>query len=62
MSVAQKQSVTGAPPAGECEEDKLHALRAAIEPAWEQAQQGDFADYALEKSLKKLRKMAKASG
>ena len=60
VSMAQKQS--DAPPAGEREEDKLHALRAAIEPAWEQAEQGDFADYTLEKSLKKLRKMAKASG
>ena len=61
---AQKQSVKGAPPTGEaeCEEDKLCALRAAIEPAWEQARQGNFADYTLEKSLKKLRKMAKVSG
>ena len=60
VSIAQKQSDT--PPAGEREEDKLCVLRAAIEPAWEQARQGNFADYTLEKSLKKLRKMAKASG
>lgn len=38
----------------ESEEAKLQRLRDAIEPAWQQAEQGEFADYSLEKSLAKL--------
>lgn len=34
---------------------KLHRLRDAIEPAWQQAENGEFADYSLEKSLAKLK-------
>ncbi len=39
----------------ETDEVKLHRLRDAIEPAWQQADRGEFADYSLEKSLAKLR-------
>jgi antitoxin ParD1/3/4 len=35
---------------------KLQRLRDAIEPAWQQAERREFADYSLEKSLAKLRK------
>lgn len=37
------------------EEIKMQKLRQAIEPAWEQADNGEFADYSLEKSLQKMR-------
>ncbi|WP_068081854.1 type II toxin-antitoxin system ParD family antitoxin [Polycladidibacter stylochi] len=39
----------------ESEELKLQCLRDAIEPAWQQAERGEFADYSLEKSLNKLK-------
>ncbi len=42
----------------ETEEIKLQKLRDAIEPAWQQADRGEFADYSLEKSLGKLRAAA----
>ena len=38
----------------ETDEARLHRLRDAIEPAWQQAERGEFADYSLEKSLAKL--------
>ena len=41
--------------ADETDELKLQRLREAIEPAWQQAECGEFADYSLEKSLEKLR-------
>lgn len=41
--------------ADETDEVKLQRLRDAIEPAWRQADRGEFADYSLEKSLAKLR-------
>jgi len=46
----------------EAEALKLQRLREAIAPAWEQAERGEFADYSLEKSLNKLRKVAGANG
>ena len=39
----------------ETDEIKLQRLRDAIEPAWQQAERGEFADYSLEKSLAKLK-------
>lgn len=45
----------------ETEALKLQKLRDAIEPAWQQADRGEFADYSLENSLAKLRTTA-ASG
>ena len=44
--------------AEETDAAKLQRLRDAIDPAWEQAERGEFADYSLEKSLNKLRKNA----
>ena len=44
--------------AEETDEIKLQRLRDAIEPAWQQAERGEFADYSLEKSLEKLRTRA----
>lgn len=44
--------------ADEIDEAKLQRLRDAIEPAWQQAERGEFADYSLEKSLEKLRARA----
>jgi len=41
--------------ADEADEVKLQRLREAIEPAWQQAEHGEFADYSFEKSLAKLR-------
>lgn len=41
--------------ADETDEIKLQRLRDAIEPAWQQAERGEFADYSLEKSLARLR-------
>ncbi len=41
--------------ADETNEMRLQRLRDAIEPAWQQAERGEFADYSLEKSLSKLR-------
>ncbi len=38
----------------EADELKLQHLRDAIEPAWRQADRGEFADYSLEASLAKL--------
>jgi antitoxin ParD1/3/4 len=40
--------------ADETDEVKLQRLRDAIEPAWQQAERGEFTDYSLEKSLAKL--------
>ena len=40
------------------DEAKLQRLRDAIEPAWQQAEQGEFADYSLERSLAKLKARA----
>jgi antitoxin ParD1/3/4 len=40
--------------ADETDEIKLQRLRDAIEPAWQQAERGEFAEYSLEKSLAKL--------
>ncbi|MDW9417674.1 type II toxin-antitoxin system ParD family antitoxin [Sinorhizobium meliloti] len=40
--------------ADETDEARLQRLREAIEPAWQQAERGEFADYSLEKSLAKL--------
>lgn len=40
--------------AEETDELKLQRLRDAIEPAWQQAERGEFADYSLEKSIAKL--------
>lgn len=40
--------------ADETDEVKLQRLRDAIEPAWQQADRGEFADYSLEKSLARL--------
>lgn len=37
------------------DEAKLQRLRDAIEPAWQQAEQGEFADYSLQRSLAKLK-------
>ncbi len=37
------------------EEARLQNIRDAIEPAWQQAERGEFADYALDRSLEKLR-------
>ena len=42
----------------ETDEIKLQRLREAIEPAWQQAERGKFADYSLEKSLAKLQAKA----
>ena len=39
----------------ETDEIKLQRLRDAIEPAWQQAERGEFADYSLEKSLAKFK-------
>lgn len=44
--------------ADEAEEVKLQRLRDAVEPAWQQAERGEFADYSLEKTLGKLRSQA----
>lgn len=44
--------------AEESDEARLERLREAIEPAWEQADRGEFADYSLEKSIAKLRARA----
>ena len=41
--------------ADETDEIKLQRLRDAIEPAWQQAERGEFSEYSLEKSLAKLR-------
>lgn len=41
--------------AEESDEVKLQRLRDAIEPAWQQAERGEFADYSLDNSLEKLR-------
>jgi antitoxin ParD1/3/4 len=41
--------------AEETDAAKLQRLRDAIEPAWQEADRGDFADYSLEKSLARLR-------
>lgn len=38
----------------ETNEIKLQRLRDAIEPAWQQADRGEFAKYSLKKSLAKL--------
>ena len=48
--------------AEETDEIKLQRLRDAIEPAWQQAENGEFADYSLEKSLGKLRAVARING
>lgn len=37
------------------DEAKLAGLREAIEPAWSQAEAGQFTDYSLGKTLNKLR-------
>ena len=42
----------------ESDEAKLQRLRNAIEPAWQQAARGEFADYSLERSLAKLKRGA----
>ena len=34
---------------------QLQRLRDAIEPAWQQAERGEFADYSLERSLARLK-------
>lgn len=39
----------------ETDEVKLQRLRDAIDPAWEQAERGEFSDYSLEKSLTRLK-------
>ena len=39
----------------ESEAAKLQRLRDAIEPAWQQAERGEFADYSLVRSLAKLK-------
>lgn len=49
---AQKQG--DAPSAGEREEDRLHALRAAIEPAWEQAEQGQVVTWDISAVIREL--------
>ena len=63
VSVTQKKSVTGVTPAGEAkcvashaqtEEDKLCALRDAIEPAWEQAEQGQVVPWDLSAVIREL--------
>lgn len=41
--------------ADETDEIKLQRLREAIEPAWQQAERGEFADYTFEKSLARIR-------
>ena len=38
----------------ETNEIKLQSLRDAIEPAWQQAERGEFAKYSLDRSLAKL--------
>ncbi len=38
----------------ETEEAQLQRLRDAIEPSWQEANEGKFADYSLEKSLARL--------
>ena len=40
--------------ADETAELKVQRLRDEIEPAWEQAERGEFAGYSLEKTLAKL--------
>ena len=42
----------------ETDEIKLQRLRDAIEPAWQQAENGEFSEYSIQKSLGKLRKAA----
>ena len=37
------------------EAPQLQRLRDAIEPAWQQAERGEFADYSLERSLARLK-------
>ncbi|MGV8853750.1 MAG: type II toxin-antitoxin system ParD family antitoxin [Devosia sp.] len=41
--------------ADESDAVKLQRLRDAIEPAWQQAERGEFADYSLERSLARLK-------
>ena len=41
--------------ADESEAVKLQRLRGAIEPAWQQAEDNEFADYSLERSLARLK-------
>lgn len=41
--------------ADETDELKLQRLREAIEPAWQEAERGEFADYSLDGTLEKLR-------
>lgn len=47
--------------ADETDEAKLQRLRDAIEPAWQQADRGEFADYSLETVLKELDQEAAAN-
>lgn len=44
--------------AEEADEAKLQRVRDAIEPAWQQAERGEFADYSLQRSLAKLKRGA----
>lgn len=44
--------------ADERDDIKLQRLREAIEPAWQEAERGEFADYALEKSLTWVREQS----
>ncbi len=46
--------------AEQTEEVKLQKLREALDPAFSQAEQAQFADYSLEKSLSKLKRAAKS--
>lgn len=41
------------------EETKLQKLRDATEPAWRQADNGELADYSLEKTMHKLKDIAR---
>ena len=44
--------------ADESDAAKLQRLRDAIEPAWQQAERGEFADYSLKRSLARLKRTA----
>ncbi len=46
--------------AEQTDEIKLQKLREALDPAIRQAEQGQFADYSLEKSLSKLKRAAQS--
>lgn len=42
--------------AEESDEARLQRVRDAVEPAWQQAEHGEFADYSLQRSIAKLKR------